>query len=85
LGVKGLKEISTASPIALSILPENFYMVKRFLDDDKYFHIPALIDSVLHKDFETGHKKLTPVIFSSGLGSHRGHFTFLLSYLASYG
>ena len=84
-GMDQVKQVSTASSFMKAMIPSHAPMIIRMLDDEGLFRIRAIIDGELHKDFKTEGKKLTPVILCSGLGSYRGHFTYLSSHLASFG
>ncbi|CAI2363079.1 unnamed protein product [Moneuplotes crassus] len=66
-------------------LPTSISLLTPVARDYYLYRIRAIIGSKLHKDFETGHKKLTPVIISHGISSCREHFVTLASMLASYG
>ena len=84
-GFLQVNQLSPASKLTLAALPSNHEILKRIIDDEEYFNMRAVSNADLHPDFRNGEKKLTPVLFSSGLGAVRTHFSNFYGYLASYG
>ncbi|CAI2367520.1 unnamed protein product [Moneuplotes crassus] len=60
-------------------------IIRLALRDDALYQMRAIKSGTLHKDFQLGHKKQTPVIFSHGLCGRRADHHAAGVLLASYG
>lgn len=85
IGFLSLKYGSPIGYLKKLLIPENPSLVIPAGSDVGFYHIKAIKDAALHKDFETKSKMLTPIVFSHGLASQRTHFCYQSIYYASYG